>query len=294
MKLLDTMRLFNRVAALGNISAAARELGVSPTTASRQIAELEADLGVRLMNRTTRRLSLTELGERYHARSSQILYEIDALQDTTRGAGASPGGRIRATLASLFAHAWLAPNLPRFLDRYPDISLDLDVSDRIVDLVGEGFDIAIRMGRLADSGLMARHLGNLRTVICAAPDYLARAGTPATIGDLAAHACVLWSNPRSTSVWKYHLGGEEGAYAVPSRVKVNSAGAAVVAVLGGVGIGLLPATLVDPHITDGRLIPLLERYELEAYPVYAVWPHRQHMSAKTRVFVDFLAAKFPS
>lgn len=287
---LTDMRVFARVARLESFAAAARELRMSGTAVSRRVSELEEGLGVRLLQRTTRRLRLTEEGAAYLERCERILEEIEDLESSVSAQRASPRGRLRVAAGVSFAQEQLVPLLPDFLERHPDLTVDLEMSDRFIDLVAEGIDVAIRVGRLADSGLVARRLATSHAALCASPDYLARAGMPGTPEDLAHHAFVVDRNAPRT----LELEGPGGLHRfVPEgRLYVNSAHATRDAVRMGLGIGQIPTFVSGADLASGRLVPILPDYRTTEAPIHAVYPPNRHLSSRVRVWVDHLAAHF--
>lgn len=287
---LTEMRVFVRVARLGSFAAAARELRLSTSAASRRVSELERALGARLIQRTTRQLKLTEEGAAYLERSERILEEIDELESTLADRRVAPRGRLRVAAGVSFGQEQILPLLPAFLARYPDLVVELELSDRFVDLVAEGIDVAIRIGRLADSSLVARRLATSRSVLCASPAYLRRAGDPATPAELSQHPCVVDRNaPRA-----WTLVGADGSHQVVPEgpLHVNSAHAVRDAVLAGIGIGLVPLFVAGANLADGSLAPVLPSFKLGAVGVHAVYPHTRQLSPKVRHWVDHLAESF--
>ena len=292
MDTIDGMRVFAAVAADGSFTAAARRLGISTNLASKYVARLEDRLGVRLMNRTTRRLSLTEAGQAYHARCQQLLDDLDELESAVQQGQATPRGTLTITAPQTFGEMYLTDLVAAFLEEQPDLSVNLTLTDRFVDLVDEGFDLAIRIGALEDSSLIARRLAANRIVTCAAPSYLARAGTPARPEDLKNHACIIDTNVRTPTRWPFEVDGARTAITVAGRFSVNSSRAVHDLVLQGAGIGLCPAYSVGPDIAAGRLTAILESFQALDVAVYAVYPHRRHLSGRVRAFIDHMVDYF--
>jgi DNA-binding transcriptional LysR family regulator len=280
------MRVFARVARLGSFAGAARELRLSTTAVSRRVAELEDGLGVKLLQLTTRRIGLSEEGAAYLDRCERILEEIDDLESSIAAQRASPSGRLRVTAGVSFGQEQLVPLLPAFLEQHPKLSVDLDLSDRYVDLVAEGFDVAIRIGRLPDSTLVARRLAPSRVVLCASPAYLERAGTPGTPEDLARHACVIDRN--TPLAWE--LAGENGPYRhVPEgRLQLNGAHVMRDVLVRGLGIGPLPSFVAGRSLASGELVEVLADFPLPLSSVFAVYPLNRHLSTKVRIWIDHL------
>ena len=290
MDLLNAMDVFNRVARLESFSAAARDLGMSKTAVSRHVSDLERVLGVRLLNRTTRRMSLTEAGHAYVARSTEILTEIDELRNAVQNLHREPAGLLRVTSAVTFGHCSLAPVIADFLAEYPEISVQLDLTNRFVDIVEEGFDLAIRVGELQDSSLISRSLVPVKRYACASPTYIERWGEPAKPSDLSSHACVIFLTRGTEAQWRFAHRDGERIVTVPGRLRVNSMEAAARAVRDGVGIGVLPDYAIREQLASGEVRRVLAGHDIEGGRIYAVYPHRLHLSAKVRVFIDYLLA----
>ncbi|MDQ6436131.1 LysR family transcriptional regulator [Mesorhizobium sp. LHD-90] len=290
MNLLVAMKVFDRTCALGSLSAAARDLNMSTTAVSRLIKELEDDLGVRLINRTTRRLGLTEAGREYSERTRVLLNEIAELQDSTRGLHSATRGLLRISCSNVLAQTRITRLLPRFLEENPQASVEFNLTSRyVVGIVEEGYDVAIRFEAQTDSALIARQLGQVRNYVCATPGYLDRHGRPGHPHDLAAHSCVLSNFARRIGTWPFV--GEAGPFnaAVGGRVSTNSVEAAYQMTLAGFGIGNLPSLLVDKAIAAGELEVLLDDFRPGSSPIYAVYPHRTYVAGKVRAFVEFLS-----
>jgi DNA-binding transcriptional LysR family regulator len=285
------MEAFVRIVEDGSFSAAAATLRVTPSAISRLVGHLEERLDVRLVNRTTRRLSLTDEGRGFYARAARILADVDAAEQATASAGHAPHGRLRVNAPIAFGSYQIAPVLPAFLERYPGIRLELTLTDRLTDLLEEGIDVAICFGAPADSSLVLRKLGEDAWTICAAPQYLDRWGTPGTPEDLREHTCLLRTAPLADlNVWPFR--GAEGAYTirVGGRIEVNHAETLLRLALAGAGIARLARFLVAPYLAEGRLVPVLaETHRTDAVPIYAIYPHRRHLSLRVRAFVDYLA-----
>jgi DNA-binding transcriptional LysR family regulator len=289
MDVLNAMDVLNRVARLESFSAAARDLGMSKTAVSRHVSALENALGVRLLNRTTRRMSLTEAGQAYVARSATILSDIEELQNAVRNLHSQPEGLLRVTSAVTFGHCALAPVIAEFLAEYPQINVQLDLTNRFVDIVEEGFDLAIRVADLEDSSLISRTLVPVKRYICASPDYIARRGAPATPSELESHACVIFPADGPAARWQFTGENDEVTVKVSGRLRVNSMEAAAHAVCGGAGISVLPDYAIRRQLAAGEVKRVLTDYEVSGgHQIYALYPHRHHLSAKVRVFIDYL------
>jgi DNA-binding transcriptional LysR family regulator len=285
------MEVLVRVVATGSFSAAGRALDLTPSAVSRVIARIEARLGVRLLIRTTRSLTLTPEGETYHRAALRILED---LAETERAVmdQAAPRGRLRVSSSQGFGRLHIVPLVGEFLALYPDILLDLSLSDAMVDLAGGQADVAIRVGPLPDSGLTARKLGDSGRVVVASPAYLARRGAPRTPEDLTRHACIGFNFRRSRQGWLFRRDGEAFELTVPNVVEVNSGDAAVQLALDGVGIARVGRYVVAQDIAEGRLVPLLEPFNAgEREPFHAVFIGGVQTPARVRAFVDFLAAR---
>ena len=287
---ISDLEIFARVVTAGNMSAAGREMGLSPAVVSKRISHLEERLGARLFQRTTRQLTLTEAGQGFYDRIVNILAGIEEAEAFVTRRNAMPRGTLRVSAPTAFGRMHIAPYLGDFLGQYPDLRLDLNLSDSIVDIVGAGFDAAIRIAELEDSSLVAKKLAPSHRVICAAPSYLKTAGEPKTLADLSGHNCLA---PAAQEVWR--LQGPEGpaSVRVSGNVRTNSTEVVRESVLAGVGIGLRSTWDVGPELKSGKLKVVLPQYqESPRVAVYAVYPCRQYVPAKLRVFVDFLSAMF--
>ncbi len=288
----NEMLVFARVVATGGLSAAARELGLSPAMISRRLAALEARLGVRLLNRTTRTLRLTDEGSTYYESCSRVLGEIEEANAAVSAGRQEAQGTLRVALPASFGNQYVAPLIPQFATLYPAVQLLLSLSDRNVNVVEEGFDLAIRIAQLADSSLAARKLAPNRRVICATPDYLRRHGVPRTPGDLVHHNCLL-SRDFSSS-WEYKdPDGKPGVVRVTGRYVSDNWEVLREWALAGMGVALKSTWDVRRHLESGALVSLLPGYSFHTdVAIYAVYPHRRHLPAKTRVFIEFLAESF--
>ena len=293
MDTTNDMRAFVRVVEYQSFSAAAVVLGLTPSAVSKLVSRLEDRLGVRLLHRTTRRLALTSEGEVYFARARQILADIEEVEaEVTRSRG-SPRGRLHVHTSNAFGVHQLAPALPEFLMRYPDIEVELSITDRIVDLVGERADVAIRGGLIADTLLSARKIGEFERTICAAPSYLARRGVPRTPAELASHVCVV-AAPMS-SRWPFRTRTGLDLVEVMPRVTTDNGEAALRLALGGAGIARLADVIIGEPIRSGLLVPLLtDVHHTELLPLSAIYLAGRHRLPKVRVFLDFLVEQFAS
>ncbi len=290
---LEDMRTFCAVVEAEGFSAAARRLGVAPSSVSRQVGELEAALGVRLLHRTTRRLSLTEAGELYAERSRRILAEVDEADLAVSQLDGRPTGILRVTAPSSIAGIHIVPALAEFQADHPGVRVVLSLTDRVVDIVGEGFDLAVRIGRQRDSALVAKKLGEVPRSVCASPRYLEAAGIPRRPEQLAEHACLVFRSTPGPAVWRFK--GAAGSVDVRVRgpLVTLDGGALVTAACGGMGLVLVPQWLTSSALADGRLRRVLRRYAPipATTPLYAVYPHRSLVPPKVRAFVSFLARR---
>lgn len=292
MDVVQAMRVFTAVAAEGSFTRGAERLGVSVQAASKQLKALENRLGVLLFDRNTRSVTLNETGRAYLERCSSLLDELDELESTVQSQHATLRGRIRMTAPTAFGARYLVPALCRFMEQHPDISVDLNLSDRRVALVEEGYDLGLRIGELTDSALVARKLAPMPVVVCASPDYLAKRGVPTTPEDLAGHRCVIDSNFRNERQWLFLVDGERRRVAVDGPLTANAPEASRQYALAGLGVARCPMYVVNEDIVGGRLRVLLAEYEAFRFGVYAMYPHRQHLSARVRTLVDHLAAEY--
>jgi DNA-binding transcriptional LysR family regulator len=287
------MAAFVRVVDSNGFSAAAPVLGLSPSAVSKLITRLETRLGVRLLQRTTRALHLTQEGEVFYAAAKRIVGEIESLENQIVGESGTPSGVLRVTTSLAFATHQLAPVLSEFLARYPLVQFELLPTDRVIDMVDEGIDVALRIGRLADTSFMARKIGEDKRLICAAPSYLARHGTPQRPEDLRRHSCIVSRDNAYLNRWSFKVDGEIVEIDVRGRVAVSEGEAQMQLALQGIGIVRLTRLTLTQAIRDGTLVPLLGAFSAEeAVAIHAVYPHRRHLAPKVPAFVNFLIEKF--
>jgi DNA-binding transcriptional LysR family regulator len=289
---LSEMSVFSKVVAAGSLSAAARDLGVSTAAVSRKLAALEARLGVRLLNRTTRRVSLTDEGAGYHEACTRILAELAEAEAAASARRVEPQGVLKVAIPASFGHLHIAPLIPKFAARYPKVQLALSLSDRAVNVIEEGYDLAIRIGALKDSSLAARRLAPNRRVVCASPEYLRKHGTPRSPEDLVRHNCLMTTDFHMN--WEYRdPSGRRGVVRVSGRYACDNWEVLREWALAGLGVALKSTWDVRRHLEDGSLVALLPGYDFATeVSIYAVYPHRRYLPAKTRVFIDFLADSF--
>jgi DNA-binding transcriptional LysR family regulator len=289
---IQEMAIFARVVGAGSLSAAARELGLSPALVSRRLAALESRLGARLINRTTRSLHLTDDGATYYEACARVLADIEEADATVSAGRVEPRGTLRVALPASFGHQHIAPLIPRFAERYPQIQLALSLSDRTINLIEEGFDLAVRIAHLEDSSLTARKLAPNRRVVCASPAYLARHGTPRTPDELARHNCLTTTDFAMN--WDYKgPDGKPGSVRVTGRYSCDNWEVLREWALAGLGIALKSTWDVHRLLVDGSLVEVCPGYTFHSdVAIYAVYPSRRFLPAKTRVFIDFLAESF--
>ncbi|MCH8037974.1 MAG: LysR family transcriptional regulator [Proteobacteria bacterium] len=293
MEDLSAMAVFARVVEMESFSGAARALGLSKSAVSKRVGRLEDRMGLRLLNRTTRRLSLTEAGAAFYQGCRRVVAEAEAAERAVSRLASAPRGRLKVNAPMSFGVRHLAPALPDFMARYPELNVDLTLNDRVVDLVEEGFDLAIRIARLAESSLIARRLAPNRLVLCAAPSYLAAHGAPRAVEDLKDHACLLYSYQTAGDAWRLCGPGGERRLAVTGRLRINNGDALLAAALGGLGVALLPCFICGQDLRAGRLIQVLPAWSGPAdTAIAAVYPASRNLSPKVRVFVDFLTERF--
>ncbi|MBV6416993.1 MAG: HTH-type transcriptional regulator DmlR [Steroidobacteraceae bacterium] len=287
------VQAFARVVEFGSFARAAERLGTSTSAVSRLVADLEAHLDARLIHRTTRRLSLTEVGQSFYERSVQLLADLDEAESSVRAVAVVPRGVLRLTCGVSFGERFLAPAISEFSARHRDIVWDLDLSDRAIDLVEEGFDLAIRIGTVVHQGLVSRRLGWTTPVCCASPAHLARHGTPRTPADLASHEVLSYTLVPLPQVWRFESAqGERHELRVTTRHRANNGRMLASLASAGLGVAIEPDFIVAPEVRSGALVRLLPDYTLPRSPISAVYPSRRHLSAKVRTFVEFLAQRF--
>lgn len=295
MDKLQAMQVFVKVVEQGSFARAAERLEISTSAASRHVSDLEARLDVRLLHRTTRRLSLTESGQAYYERCVQLLADIDETERLVSSASAAPTGTIKLTCSIAFGVRHLAPAIGAFQRQYPAVKFDCSLSDRFIDLVEEGLDLAIRIGRLSDANLVARKIGETRLLVCAAPAYLKRHGTPRRPEELSAHNCLTYEYVAVRNLWRFREASATHAeIQVPVAGSVHANNGEMLAAIAAEGAGIViePDFIVAPLIDSGRLVPILQAFEAPRSGIYAIYPSRRHLSGKVRAFVDFLAARF--
>ncbi len=291
MDLLNSMEVYVLAVERGSLSAAAVACGISATMAGNHLRTLESRLGMQLLTRTTRRQHITAFGEDYYTRCKEILRLVAETDAQAQKLQLAPAGKLRVTAPTTFGTEALMPALSVYLDRYPEVSVDVTLCDHVVDLVDEGFEAAIRIGQLPDSALIAKSLAPYRLMICASPAYLARKGTPIKPEDLSQHECLSFS-PAALTLWR--MSDQDNVWRVPvsGRLQVNHGQALRVAALHGLGIVLQPEILLQADVHAGRLVQLLPTHELPSRPMSVVYLQDRYRSPKLRSFVDFLVERF--
>jgi len=286
MDRLASMRAFIAVAESQNFATAARQLGLSAPAVTRAIAGLEERIGTRLLHRTTRVVRLTEAGASFLADCKRILAELDEAEASAAGSHGAPRGLLSLTASVMFGRIHVAPVVLKFLDAYPEVGVRTLYVDRVVDIIDEGFDVAVRIAHLPDSSLNAVRVGSVRRVVCAAPDYLARAGTPRTPDELGGHSVMQFSNTLAPQPWAFR----DTAITPRSRMIVNSADVGIAAALAGKGITRVLSYMIAPHILNGKLKIILEDHEQPPIPVQLVHREGRRPNARVRGFIDFAAS----
>lgn len=291
MDLVASMKIFVAVVEAGSFVAAANRLDISRAMTSKYVLMLEDHLGTRLLNRTTRRLSLTEPGTRFYERSVQILADIAEAEQVAGHMAAEPRGVLKVTMPLSYGLHCLGPIIAEYVSRYPKVKLDLSLNDRKIDLVEEGFDVAVRIGKLPESGLIARKLGAIQSVVVGAPAYLAQRGIPEVPSDLVNHVCLGYALGTGGDEWRLQSADELVTVRNTGSIRADNGDMLRLAALQGAGLIFQPGFIVEEDIQAGRLVQVLNSYASEELGVYAVYPSRKHLSAKVRTFVDLLAAQ---
>ncbi|WP_282607628.1 LysR family transcriptional regulator [Pelagibius sp. Alg239-R121] len=290
---LASMAIFARVIEAGGFSKAARDLGVSKSSVSKQVSRLEDRLGVRLLNRTTRRLSLTEAGAAFYEGCQRVLTEAESAKEAVSHLASAPRGELKVNAPMSFGIMHLGPALPEFLERFPELNVQMVLNDRVVDLIDEGFDVGVRITRMLDSSLIARRLAPNRLVACAAPSYLKKHGTPRQPDDLKRHNCLGYSYSKTPGTWHFRDDAGRHKVNVRGRFTANNGDVIQAALLAGCGIAIQPSFIAGDSLRSGRLVRLFEPYQVgDESSVHAVFPANRNLSPKVRVFVDFLVERF--
>ncbi|NNE24882.1 MAG: LysR family transcriptional regulator [Rhizobiales bacterium] len=288
MDKIETMRAFTAVAQEGSFTAAARRLGMSTKLASKYVQQLEARLETQLFNRTTRSVSLTDVGAAYLERCRPILEQVDELDSLVKERQSSLAGPVRITAPTGFGSTRLTKALVPFMSAHHQVTIDLQLSDNRIALVEEGFDLAIRVGALRDSTLIARKLADMPMIVCAAPAYLERHGRPQTPQALATHDCLVDDNQADATVWRFHADQGDIAIKIGGPLRANSPGAIAQMAIGGIGIARSPLYVVEAALSDGRLEQLLTEFTTDEFGLYALYPPNRHLTARVRSLIDHL------
>lgn len=292
MDKLKSLMIFMRSAQSGSFSEAARQLGMAPSAVSRAVLRLEDELGARLLQRTTRNLTLTEAGNRFYERCQHILSDLEEAELEVKRSQVLPIGTLRLDLSFTFGKLHIAPALLQFAAQYPDLNLNVSFSDRVIDLIEEGVDATVRIGLNTDSSLIMHHLATARYITCASPQYLAQYGEPTTLTELSQHRCVnfVFSQTRREANWKFEQDGKAINLTVDSYLKFDNSEVILEAVIGGAGVVQLPKFIAAKAIARGDLQPILQSYAPQTGLAIAVlYPQKRYLSAKVRVFVEFMA-----
>jgi DNA-binding transcriptional LysR family regulator len=292
MDTITRMRAFVAVVEASGFSAAARGTGRSKALMSKYVAELEEELGARLLNRNTRQISLTEAGETAYEEAQEILRRVGRLREDIEASTNVARGRLRISAPRTLGDGDLSRAVMEFLVKYPDLRMELSLEDRFVDLVNEGYDAAIRISALEDSSLIARRLADFRVAVCATPDVVAGSGRPRHPAELARLPCIIDTNVRFRANWPFRDGDKRISVAVSGRVEASSPHAIAAAARAGLGFARLPLLLVQQDIAAGRLVRVLPEFEADELGIFVVYPHRERMPAKLRVFIDHMAGWF--
>ena len=293
MDRFGNMGTFIQVVEAGSISGAATSLGIAKSAVSRRLKELEEHLGVELFHRTTRRMNLTETGRTFYHQSVRIMQDVLEAELQTSQAHGTLKGNLKVALPLSFSLMHLGPAINEFLEAHPQIEFDLDFNDRKVDLIEEGFDLAVRIANLPDSSLIARRLAMIQAVICASPDYLQRMGTPLSPDELVSHQCLVYNLMRDFEHWHLHdARGKLIKAKIRPYLKASNGEFLRDAAMNGLGIVLMPTFIVYKEIERGTLIPLLTEYQCPQTAAYAIYPQTRHLSQRVRTFVDFLIKRF--
>lgn len=290
MDRIDLFRTFTRVVECASFTRAADTLGLPRSSVSAAVIELEARVGARLLHRTTRKVSPTQDGAAFYERCLRLITDVDETEGLFRQTSVGPTGKLRIDVPGRIGRLIIAPALPEFLERHPQLDIEMRVTDRAVNLVEDSIDCVLRVGPLGDSGLIARKIGDLALINVASPDYLAQYGTPATPDDLAVHLAVNYASPSTGRVedWEWIEDGAIKMLAMQGRVTVNSAEAYIACCLAGLGLIQIPAYDVKLHLDAGELIEVMPRHRAAAMPMTLLYPHRQHLSRRLQVFADWL------
>jgi DNA-binding transcriptional LysR family regulator len=293
MDTLDGLKTVIAVVETNSFTAASERLGMSKALVSKYVGEVESSLGIRLFNRTTRKLALTDAGKSYYEHSLSLLEQFSAMVDNVTGEQTSPRGLLRISAPVTFGEMKLSPIIPKFLQLYPELNVEVRVTNNAMDMVEEGIDVRLMLGGVTDSNMIARHLRTFPLILCASPKYLEKSGMPQTPEDISKHACIIDSNFRVGKQWPIILkNGEARTINVNSHISVNSPKAVQEIAIAGGGIGMIPEFIVEDAIKDGSLIRILPDCTTLEFGLFAIYPHRKYVSRKVRCFIDFVLEEF--
>jgi DNA-binding transcriptional LysR family regulator len=292
--LLDGVAVFVGVINTGSFTAAAEALGHSTSYVSKTVSRLEKRLGSRLLNRTTRTISLTDVGKSYFERCNQIIIDAENAERSISQLQDTPRGLLRVNAPVSFGSIYLLDHLSKFMNSFPEITLEVEFNDRMIDVVAEGYDVVIRAGQIPDSNLVARKLTTSKSIVVGSPDYFKKNGRPETANELEHHACLAYSLIPNPTLWEFKKDGNRKAVKITPRLMCNNAAVEVAMAVNGVGIGRIPLFCCEQELAKGELEIILDDHEQPEIGVYAVFPHRQYLTAKVRAFVDFLVERFES
>jgi len=292
MDKLNSMAIFVEVVNGESFTAAAEKTGLSRAQVSKSVNQLETYLGARLLNRTTRRISLTETGRIYHERCKAILNDIEEVEGIAGEQASKPHGRLTISAPTSFGILHLNEAIPQYMKQYPQVQISLSLADRFIDVVAEGFDLAIRIAELEDSSLIARRIAQCKRVFCASPEYLDRYGTPKVPQDLAIHQCLIYSNDLKPDTWILHGSNGTESIKVNGPMFADNGDILKAAAISGLGVTLLPTFIAGPDLGAGRLRQVLPDYCPPEISIYVVFPSRRYLSAKVKTFVDFLSGYY--
>ncbi|MEM6161330.1 LysR family transcriptional regulator [Erwinia sp. P6884] len=293
MESLKSINVFVYAAELRNYAAAGRVLGISSSAVAKSVARLEDELGVRLFHRTTRSIGLTEEGIVFYERCKIILDEIRHARALIAETRARPKGRLHVSVPQIFGHTLLMPLLPKFLQKYPEIQLDIDFKDRVIDIIAEGVDVAVRSGELADSRLVGRKLGEQYFVVCANQDYFKSYGIPESPAELLSHRCIHFKYPSSGRIASWSFKTPYENLELPVNLIFNNTHAGLRAAIDGLGIAHLPVYVAEEAFKNRLLLPVLTKYMLPLGSMSLIWPSNRHLSPKVRAFADFMSSELP-
>ncbi len=290
MEQLQGMVIFNQIIESGSFSKAADKLSIAKSSVSKRISALEKELGVILIQRSSRQLKITDEGWSLYQHSQRIVKELELAKDVASRFQDKPQGTLRITVPPLFGRVQIAPLLPHFQAQYPDVTIELFLTEEYSEIIAEGYDLSLRMGQLPDSSLVMQPLCDIHAICCAAPDYLSQRGTPKTLAELAAHDCIVWwpNEGQPADKWQMAKNGAVEKVQVKGRVTTNDHDAIKGMILQGGGVSVLPTYAIKEELTLGTLIKLLPDYQPVSFPISILYPKREHIPAKTRAFVNFL------